>query len=216
MVPVGIDTTLFTQDGLRLPRGTQARLVTVSRLAERKGIRTLIEALARLPGCELLVAGGPDQAKAETDPVLRTLRDHARNHGVLTRVEFLGRVPHSEIPALLRSADVFVCAPYYEPFGTAALEAAACGIPVVATAVGGLCEHVIDGVTGRLVTPAPPIAGTESQTATALAAAVAELLTDPARRAWLGAEGARHAARYAWPRIADEIMNVYHKLLNPS
>jgi glycosyltransferase involved in cell wall biosynthesis len=215
VVPVGVDTALFAPDGPSLPRSRRPRLVTVSRLVERKGIRTVIEALAALPDCELLVAGGPDPAKASTDPVVRTLREHARNYGVLDRVEFLGRVPHAEIPTLLRSADVFVCAPYYEPFGTAALEAAACGVPVVATSVGGLREHVLDGVTGYLITPvstAPPRSASDNLVPAALASAVETLISDPAHRAILGAAGSRYAARYAWPGIASKIIDVYNGL----
>lgn len=214
MIPVGVDTELFTPDGPADPRDAGTRLVAVSRLVERKGIRTVIEALAYLPGCELLVAGGPDPAEAATDPVIRTLRDHARRHGVLDRVRFLGRVPHAEIPRLLRSADAFLCAPAYEPFGTAALEAAACGLPVVATSVGGLREHVLDGVTGHLV-PRPPASSAAddgSAYAKPLAMAAADLLADPSRSARLGSAGARNAARYAWPRVAGEILDVYRSL----
>jgi len=205
VVPVGVDTELFTPQGPEFPRDASARLVTVSRLVERKGVRAVIETLGFLPDCELLIAGGPDPAEVRTDPVIRTLRDHARQHGVLDRVRFLGRVPHPEVPSLLRSADAFICAPHYEPFGTAALEAAACGVPVVASAVGGLREHVIDGVTGCLVTP--------PSTPRAIAAAAAELLASPSRRAQLGADAARNAARYAWPRVADEILDVYQGLM---
>jgi D-inositol-3-phosphate glycosyltransferase len=215
VVPVGVDTTLFTPDGPTLARGTRPRLVTVSRLVERKGVRTVIEALAFLPDCELLIAGGPDPGYVSTDPVIRTLRSHAHLHGVLDRIRFLGRVPHSTIPALLRSADAFVTAPYYEPFGTAALEAAACGVPVVATAVGGLREHVVDGVTGYLITlansathPSAP----HSPAAAALASAIATLVADPAQRARLGAAGSRHSARYAWPGIARRVIDVYSVL----
>lgn len=214
VIPVGVDTALFTPDGPVLDRGAPARLVAVSRLVERKGIRTVIEAIASLPGCELLIAGGPDPGQVGSDPVIRTLRDHARLHGVSGRVRFLGRVPHADVPALLRSADAFVCAPRYEPFGTAALEAAACGVPVVATAVGGLREHVIDGVTGLLVAPpAPALPDVTSTCAQDLASATAKLLADPARRAQLGSAGARNAARYSWPRIAGQILDAYQHVL---
>ena len=215
VVPVGVDTALFTPDGPIIARSTKPRLVTVSRLVERKGVRTLIEALAFLPDCELLVAGGPDPRYVSTDPVIRTLRNHAHLHGVLDRVRFLGRVPHRTIPALLRSADAFVTAPHYEPFGTAALEAAACGVPVVATAVGGLREHVVDGVTGYLITlasTATQLSAIQSPAAAALASAIATLISDPAQRARLGAAGSQHAARYAWPGIASKIIDVYNGL----
>jgi glycosyltransferase involved in cell wall biosynthesis len=212
VVPVGVDTALFTPDGPAAARTARQRLVTVSRLVERKGLRTVIEMLALLPACELLVAGGPDPAHVDTDPVIRTLRSHAHLHGVLDRVRFLGRVPHPMIPALLRSADAFVTAPHYEPFGTAALEAAACGVPVVATAVGGLREHVVHGVTGYLITlpdTATHLPVPRSPAAAALASAIATLLADPAQCARLGAAGSQHAARYAWPEIASKIIDVY-------
>lgn len=215
VVPVGVDTTLFTPDGPITTRTTKPRLVTVSRLVERKGLRTLIEALALLPDCELLVAGGPDPRYVSTDPVIRTLCSHAHLHGVLDRVRFLGRIPHTMIPALLRSADAFVTAPHYEPFGTAALEAAACGVPVVATAVGGLREHVVDGVTGYLITlanEAMHLSSPRSPAAAALAVAIATLIVDPAQRTRLGAAGSQHAARYAWPGIASKIIDVYSNL----
>jgi len=85
------------------------------------------------------------------------------------------------------------------------LEAMACGVPVVASAVGGLVDSVVDGVTGAHVPPRRP---------KLLAAAVAGLLADPGRRAALGAAGARRARRrYGWDRIAGSTMEVYAGLL---
>jgi glycosyltransferase involved in cell wall biosynthesis len=208
VVPVGVDLTTFTPHGPALPRLARPRLVTVGRLVARKGVQAVIEAVAALPrslDVELKIAGGPARADLSTDPIVRSLRDHARKHAILDRVEFLGRIPHARVPELLRSADVFVCAPHYEPFGTAALEAAACGRPVVATAVGGLREHIIDGETGRLV-PLP------HDDPAALASALAELVTNPRQRAQFGTAGAQRAARYAWPRVAGEILTVYRSV----
>jgi Glycosyl transferases group 1 len=95
--------------------------------------------------------------------------------------------------------------PWYEPFGIVPLEAMACGVPVVASAVGGLVDTVVDGVTGIHVPPRRP---------GLLAAAVAGLLADPERRATLAATGARRARRrYGWDRIAGSTLEVYAGLL---
>lgn len=160
----------------------------------------MIQALSAVPDADLVIAGGPPQAELDNDPEARRLRQLATDLKVTDRVKFLGRVAHTQIPALLRSADIFVCTPWYEPFGMAALEAAACGLPVVATAVGGLRETVVDGTTGSLVPPARPVP---------LSTRLTELLADPARRASYGAAGAKRAARYSWTQVTQEILDVY-------
>ena len=126
------------------------------------------------------MAGGPDAARLDGDAEARRLRGLAAEHGVADRLVLLGRVSREAMPALLRSADAVVCVPWYEPFGIAPLEAMACGIPVVATAVGGQIDSVVHDVTGVHVPPRDPAA---------LAAALRALLADPARRRELGAAG---------------------------
>jgi D-inositol-3-phosphate glycosyltransferase len=109
------------------------------------------------------------------------------------------------MPLLLRSADLVVCAPWYEPFGIVPLEAMACGRPVVATAVGGQIDSVVHGVTGVHVPPRDP---------GALAAAIGELLDDAPRRAQLGRQGRQRAERlYAFDRIAAATREVYDELV---
>jgi glycosyltransferase involved in cell wall biosynthesis len=125
--------------------------------------------------------------------------------GVADRVEFRGPVPHDRVPALLRSADAVACVPWYEPFGIVALEAMACGVPVVATAVGGLMETVVDGVSGLLVPPMAP---------EALAASLRALLDDDALRSRLSAGGrARVVARFTWRRAAESLVDLYERIL---
>src|SRR5688572_8773221 len=187
VVPCGVDLGLFTETGPSFPRTGRRRLVTIGRLVERKGVDTVIEALAALGDTELLVAGGPEIASLDDDPHVRRLRDVAARHGVTDRVSFLGQVLREDVPALLRSADVVVTVPWYEPFGIVPLEAMACGRPVVASAVGGLLDTLDPGVTGELVPPRRP---------DRLAAELERLLSDERRLARYGrASAARARAR---------------------
>ena len=107
------------------------------------------------------------------------------------------------MPALLRSADLVVCSPWYEPFGIVPLEAMACGVPVVASAVGGMLDTVVDGVTGRLVTPRDPVA---------LAEVLGPLLEAPSRRAEFAQAGLDRVRNYySWDRVAADTAAVYQQ-----
>ena len=107
------------------------------------------------------------------------------------------------MPALLRSADLVVCSPWYEPFGIVPLEAMACGVPVVASAVGGMLDSVVDGVTGVHVPP---------RDSAALAEAIGALLDAPDRRAALSRAGLeRVRSRYSWDRVAADTAAVYQR-----
>jgi glycosyltransferase involved in cell wall biosynthesis/phosphoheptose isomerase len=205
VIPCGVDLGRFTPDGPRAPRGAaRHRLLCVGRLVERKGVGNVIRALASLDDAELLIAGGADAEHLRDDPEARRLLGLAAEAGVEDRVHLLGRVSRDELPALLRSADAVVCAPWYEPFGIVPLEAMACGVPVVASAVGGMIDTVVDGVTGVHVPPRDP---------DRLAAALRDLLADPAGRAAMGAAGVRRARQhYDWDRIAAATLEAYEPL----
>ncbi len=180
----------------------------VGQLVERKGTADLVHALVRVPGVELVVAGGPPAAELHRDPEARRLLSLARQAGVADRVCMRGRVSRDDLPALLRSADVVACVPWYEPFGLVAVEAMACGVPVVASAVGGLCDTVVDGVTGLHVPPRRPEAA---------AAALRRLLADDALRHRLGRAGAERArARYGWDHVAQATMAIYREVTAPA
>lgn len=205
VVPCGVDSARFTPVGPATPRTGGPRLLSIGRLVPRKGVATAIEALAFIPDAELVVAGGPPSYALDRDPEVRRLRLLACEAGVADRVRFTGQVHHGDVPALMRSADLALCLPWYEPFGMVALEAMACGLPVVASAVGGHQETVIDGVTGTLVPPRDP---------EAVAAAVNDLLGDPMRLTAYGmAAGERARTRYSWPRITAETCAVYEEVL---
>lgn len=202
IIPCGVDLDYFTPDGPReRRRGDRMRIVTLSRLVPRKGIGDVIEALVEVPRAELIVAGGGEAPDLLTDPEAQRLSALARRLRVASRVYLRGRVERADVPALLRSADVVVCTPWYEPFGIVPLEAMACGIPVIVSSVGGLVDTVVDGITGLHVPPHAP---------RQLAHALNALKADPARRAALGNLGAeRVRARYSWSRIAAETFEVY-------
>src|SRR4051794_9729388 len=106
VVPCGVDTAAFSPEGPVAPRTETPRLVVLGRLVRRKGVDEVITALRRLPGVELLVAGGPaDAAALDRDPDAQRLRRAAAEAGVADRVRLLGAVARSDVPALLRSAD---------------------------------------------------------------------------------------------------------------
>lgn len=204
VVPCGVDMGHFHPHGPRTPRrGGRPRVVAVSRLVERKGIGNLIEAMAMVPDAELVVAGGPPAGMVDDDPEAQRFVALADRLGLGERVQLLGAVPRPGVPALLRSADVFVTTPWYEPFGITALEAMACGVAVVASAVGGLAETVVDGVTGAHVPPRSPAA---------IAAALRRLLGDPVARCRLGQSGRRRAQRFSWDHIATETLSAVQAL----
>jgi D-inositol-3-phosphate glycosyltransferase len=200
IVPSGVDRSLFRPDGPTAARPARHRVAVIGRLVPRKGVDDAIRALPYLPGVELVVAGGPDRCHLDRDPEVGRLRALADELGVGNRLVLLGQLAHTELPGLIRSADVVACLPWYEPFGIVPLEAMACGVPVVGTAVGGLLDTVVDGVTGNLLPPRRP---------EAVASAIAGLLTDDRKRAAFGAAGVARSATYTWARIGAATERVY-------
>lgn len=124
----------------------------------------------------------------------------SRAVGVSDQVDFLEPVSHAELPDLYRAADVVVVPSASESFGLVALEAAACGTPVVATAVGGLRLTVRDGETGYLVPEREPAS---------FAAALSRVLADPGARDRLGLNAVKLAQRFPWARTTDGIVEAF-------
>jgi D-inositol-3-phosphate glycosyltransferase len=207
IAPCGVDLGLFTTAAPAAPRTRSHRILSVGRLVPRKGVDLVIRALPLLaaagyPDVELLiVGGGADPGVLHSDPEVRRLMALAAGLGVLPQVTFRGQVPRADMPGIFRSADAVVCTPWYEPFGIVPLEAMACGVPVVAAAVGGLRDTVVDHGTGIHVPPRDP---------EAIASALGLLLGDPALQAELGAAGQQRArSRYSWDRVAAETEKAY-------
>jgi glycosyltransferase involved in cell wall biosynthesis len=201
VIPCGVDVNHYTPEGPVADRTARPRLLYVGRLVMRKGIGNAITALAEVPDAELVIAGGPDPAELHLDPEVERLRRLAGRYGVSDRVRFCGRVERASLPELYRSADAVMCVPWYEPFGLAAVEAMACGVPVVASAVGGLSHTIVDEVTGLQVPPRRPDLA---------AAAVRRLLADPALRQRLGSAGrSRAIANYAMDQVITAHLRAY-------
>ncbi|WP_214367590.1 glycosyltransferase [Pseudonocardia sp. H11422] len=203
VIPSGVDTEAFLPAGTVLEPGVRPRVVVLGRLVRRKGVDEMIDALRRVPGAELLIGGGAGGLEGDADA--DRLRARACVAGVADRVRFLGVVPRADVPALLRSADTVVCPAWYEPFGMVPLEAMACGRPVVASAVGGMNDTVVDQVTGLHVPPRRP---------DVLAVTLRRLLASPAMRQAFGAAGrTRVVARYGWDRVAGATSELYEHVL---
>lgn len=209
----GVDHSLFTPE---LPRREaretlgltdEATLLYVGRIQPLKGLELAIRSVEELSGAMerdvvLLVVGGASGAGGAAE--VERLRELARTLGVEDRIRFLGRRPHSSLPALYRASDVVVVCSHTESFGLAALEAHACGVPVVGTAVGGLSHIVSDGATGYLVHRRDP---------SIFAGRLKTLLSDEALRTAFGTAAAERARAFDWERSAAEFLELYECLV---
>ena len=205
VVPWGVDTGRFAPEGPVAKRNGRPRLLAVRQPDEDQGLDTVIRALAEVPAAELLIAGGPSGSGPEADPANQGLARLARDLGVADRITFTGDVSRTHLPALLRSADLLLSGAWEDPFGTAALQAMACGTPVAAAAVGVVGDAVIDGTTGFLVPAGRP---------SALASRIRRLFASPMQLdAFSIAAVDRVRSRYSWDRIGRETVQAYERCL---
>lgn len=204
VVPFGVDLDIFapsdgSADRERSPEGA-VRIAYAKWLRPTYGPDILLEALARVDPSvpwQAVIAG--------EGPLDVPLRERAEALGIAERVRFAGQLPPAGVARLMRQSDIFVMPSRTESFGVAAAEASACGLPVVSTAVGGVPEVVLDGVTGVLVAPDDP---------NALAAALTLLARDPNLRRRLGAAGRAYVARqYVWDRCVDRMERIYAEVV---
>lgn len=207
VTPFGVDPECFKP----LPRARTDRVVvgTVKTLAPKYGIDVLVKAFGALQqqvppamwACLRLRLVGDGPQRGELQALAESL-------GLSDRTEFVGHVAHSDVPAELNGLDVYVAASRLdsESFGVAVIEASACELPVVVTRVGGLPEVVEDGVTGYVV---------NKEDSSALADAIARLLTSPERAAKFGKAGRRLVEhRYAWRNCVETMKAAYEACLS--
>jgi D-inositol-3-phosphate glycosyltransferase len=177
-------------------------LLFVGRIQPLKGLDVAVRTLAlSRPDAFLVVVGGPSGPQGVAE--IARIKALAHDLGVADRVRWLPPQPHELLSTFYRAADVCLVPSRSESFGLVALEAAACGTPVVAAAVGGLTTLVEDGRTGFLV---------EGRDPAAFATCVADLLADPLQAAEMGAAAAERARRYTWSVAAADLRRLYGEL----
>jgi D-inositol-3-phosphate glycosyltransferase len=210
VVPPGVDHAFFSpgdRGGARaaLGLGDHPVLLFVGRIQPLKGVTVAIAALAELstthPDAVLLVVGGASGREGAAE--LRAARSLAESLGLADRVRFIAPQPHHLLSTYYRAADVCVVPSRSESFGLVALEAGACGTPVVAAAVGGLLTLIDDGVTGRLI---------ERRDPADYASAIGEILDRPRVSHAMAAAAAERAKQYTWSVTAGRLRRLYSDL----
>jgi D-inositol-3-phosphate glycosyltransferase len=215
IIPPGVDLSHFypipadeAKEFISVPP-CEELLLFVGRIEPLKGIDTLIEAIATMRQhqvyvCLSIVGGNlDDEQEALTDEMAR-LQALREKYNLQDLVAFLGRRSQDTLPYYYSAAKAVVVPSHYESFGMVALEAMACGTPVVASQVGGLAFLVQDGVTGFTVPVDEP---------QALADRLTTLVQDASLRKRMGEQAAEFAKEYSWEKIAERIIKLYKELL---
>lgn len=215
IIPCGVDTTLFrpqnrqqARRALALPEALPLVLF-VGRLQPLKGLDTLLRAVHLVrqqhPLLQALIVGGgldaSDPHEAEELACLRVLAEHLELTPHLT---FIKAQPQETLAQYYAAADVFVLPSHYESFGMVALEAMACGIPVVASHVGGLASTIVHERTGLLA----PVGDWP-----AFARAIMRVLASPTLRDMCRHASVQRAQTYAWPRVVERNVQLYQRLI---
>jgi D-inositol-3-phosphate glycosyltransferase len=208
IVPPGVDHAFFSPGPARGARaalglGDHPVLLFVGRIQPLKGLEVAVRALAALPQRDavLLVVGGASGLEGNDEATrIHRLVDEL---GLQARVRFIAPQPHHLLSSYYRAADVVLVPSRSESFGLVALEAAACGTPVVAAAVGGLLTLVADGRTGFLV---------EDRNPDHYAERVTQILADPALARRLSAGSVQLASGYTWSVTAARLRRLYADL----
>jgi len=215
VIPPGVDTSHFypippdeAREFIGAPPDSRI-LLYVGRIEPLKGVDTLIQAIAKLAKrgdlsrhnfCMSIVGGEPEaNREAMTEEMVR-LQNLSSDYGLDEFVTFLGRRSQDTLPYYYSAADVVVMPSHYESFGMVALEAMACGTPVVASQVGGLAFLVQDGETGYHI----PVGDVD-----ALSDRLAQLLDDDQLHERISRQAAIFAQDYAWDIVAERVVDVY-------
>jgi D-inositol-3-phosphate glycosyltransferase len=218
VVPPGVDTSRFypipkdeAKDYIGVPCHDRM-LLFVGRIEPLKGIDTLFEAVGILHGegvldehpfCLAVIGGDPQVSRDQMTTEMERLQSLRKSLGILDLITFLGKRDQDTLQYYYSAAEVVVVPSHYESFGLVALEAMACGTPVVASETGGLAFLIRDGETGFHVPTADP---------EALAERLRVIIQDDVLRAKLGNQAAKYAKAYAWSEIVEQILDIYSSL----
>jgi D-inositol-3-phosphate glycosyltransferase len=182
----------------------------VGRFDQRKGIETLVRACGQLKenaNLKLVIVGGSDPTQSDGQERLR-IEAIVEELGLSKQTVFAGRVGHDRLPLYYTAADVCVIPSHYEPFGLVAIEAMACGTPVVASAVGGLKFSIVPEETGLLVPP---------QDVEAFAEAIQRVLKNDLWARKLRRQASERVQRnFSWSGVAAQLSDLYRRALAQS
>jgi D-inositol-3-phosphate glycosyltransferase len=218
VIPPGVDASRFypiPADEAKAFMGIPPddRLVLyVGRIEALKGLDVLLEAMGRY--CQhsqtdqshlhlIVIGGDPDASSEKMSTEMTRLKELREKYGLEDMVTFRGKQDQDTLPYYYSAAEVVVVPSHYESFGMVALEAMACGTPVVASQVGGLAYLVKDGVTGYTVPVGDPHELCEH---------LRDLIEDRTLRKQMGEQAARFALQYAWEEIAGKIVELYKEV----
>jgi D-inositol-3-phosphate glycosyltransferase len=220
VIPPGVDLSRFypipkdeAKEFIGIPPCDQM-LLFVGRIEPLKGLDTLLEAIAMMrtwrefdhrPLCLSIIGGDPGVSDEEMTEEMNRIHDLHHQFGVSDIVTFLGKRSQDTLPYYYSAAEAVVLPSHYESFGMVALEAMACGTPVVASQVGGLAFLVQDGETGFTVPVSEPHA---------LADRLCTLIIDQDLRRKMGVQAAEFARGYGWTIIAERILQLYKQMVN--
>jgi len=221
VIPPGVDVCRFypiPQDEAKEFIGVppcDRMILFVGRIEPLKGLKVLFEAMALMkndsiwdekPFCLAVIGGEPEAGPEEMTAEMARLQSLRDEYGLKEMVTFLGKRSQETLPYYYSAAEVVVVPSFYESFGMVALEAMACGTPVVASEVGGLAFLVQDGVTGYTVPVDDP---------SMLANRLTTLIREPENRERMGQQACEYAQEYSWGRIVEQLMKVYEEVLKP-
>lgn len=219
VIPPGVDTRHFypipkdeAKEVVGVPEDSHT-ILFVGRIEPLKGIDKLIQAISIIqkngelrccPHNLVIIGGEPNAKPEEMNAEMARLQDMVEDLGIENFVIFLGKQDQQLLPYYYSASEIVVMPSHYESFGMVALEAMACGTPVIASQVGGLAFLVRDGETGFVVP------GNDVQM---LAKRLVELIKDKDLRNKLGNKSAEYAQLYAWEIISEKMIEVYNQVL---